>query len=317
MKTFLISALYIAFYLARTSALELPELPRPVNRFHAPTSIPEWLKGHESLLPPVDPAVVKEMATMLNYWLLYSNEGGGFVPKEYQADTDRAIARIAELQQTATEAMLWLYTYEGPHFEDQQGRLIAELFTDPTIQNYSLPLLRRKLAWMTEQYERKNKAGLNTVGDVDGLVNYLLIWGDAKDIDALRRFMQLLNEAAQEIVGTQGKKLRIIEQFERETEGPFPGYLKKNNLRSPRPTWKRLSMNWKILYGPEESAKYAALYPMTTAPVPVKQPAAPVVVAPVKTPPIPESQDLRWLFWLLAVLAALGSLGWLVNKKTK
>ncbi len=285
-----------------------------MDNFFAPTFIPEWLKGHENLLPPVDPAIVKEMATLMNYWGLYANEGGGFVPKEYQVDTNRAIARIAELQQTATEAMLWLYTYERPQLgaDEQRARILHELFEDPTILNYSMPLFRQRIAWLTEQYAA-DKDTNTASGELHALMILFLVWGNESDIEAFRKMLLASKASYQKQHPGQGV-FSILEEFTREIEGPYPGYFKKHKTRNPRPTWKRLSMNWKILYGPEESAKYAALYPMTATPMPVKQSPVVAAVPPMKAPPMPEPQDHSWILWLFAVFASLGGVFWLMKK---
>ncbi len=317
MKTLQITAFYVGLALVPTYALELPELTYPMDVFHAPTSIPEWLKGHEDLLPPVAPAIVKEMSNLMNYWGLYSNEGGGFVPQEYQADTNRAIARIAELQQTATEAMLWLYTYERPKLgaDNQRARILHELFDDPTILNYSMPLFRQRVAWLTEQ-DAADKEANTGAGEVHALMILFLTWGNEDDIEVFRKMLIGMNTLYQNKVHTQSIH-PLLEEFTREIEGPYSGYFKKDHRRSPRPTWKRLTMNWKILYGPEEEAKYAALYPITATPMPVKQSPVVAAVPPMKAPPVPEPQDHSWMLWLLAVFAALGGVFWLMRKPLK
>ncbi len=303
------------------AAEPLPEIPELECYYFAPQGIPLWLKGHEELLPSVAPSLVKEMTLLMNYWNIYSSHEGGvpFAAPQYETDGLKALRRIAELKEQASNALLWLYTYEQ---EDNPGRaskqksmLIERIAQDPVFSNQMLPLLRQQVAWLTEKFQTKPIDPKYYSDPINQVIGYFLTWGDDSDVEALRQMLKLLRENAQDTYAGRQSAKHWTEVLESEFEGPLAHRQRKNRLYMPGPVWQYLAFGWDHqrdigLPNPKDN----------TSPTPTAQvkPSLPQAVTPtVAKVPMPEPQDHSWMLWLLAVFAALSGLFWLMRKPSR
>lgn len=301
-------------------AVSVAEGPMPENIFRTPEGLPEWLKGHENLLPPVSKEVMQEMTKLLNYWITVQTweEGAAVRSPEHKAEAVKALQRIAELKEQATYAVLWMYTYEraddAMRTDQSRGRIMELIQSDPTILNYTLPFFRFRVAWFTEQFRVKNMETGQSSSEMWGLIKYLLTWGDESDKETLRVMLRLLEVNGQDNYGTREKSKDLWKLFRWGESGRFPNYLKQGILGEQRPTWELM------VYGPDNE-RMIRLQAESAVPKPPALVKMPVGISPPKIEPataVKASSNLRdWGTWAFVILATAAGALWFLMRTSK
>jgi hypothetical protein len=256
----------------------LPKSPEPKRFYKAPEHVPVWLEGHQDLLPPVDKATVEEMANLLNYIRMI---GEGVSPEyaKYEEAVSKARQRAGELKEKAAYAILVLYSYEDPDIyvtNNLRGQVVDAIWRDPTILGYTLPLFRRRVDYLIEQFRATNSfTSANTPvvsSELKTLVGYLLIWGDGSDKKLLRELLELMKAKGDYYVS--GWAVEAMKILEREIAAESAEYnIKKSTHRVHFKASDYLAHGFDLAYAlPSSTDKIRAVSSSANTPEPTTTP---------------------------------------------
>lgn len=113
--------------------------------------VPEWLAGHEALLPEVSDATIETLRQALPH---SRSDEFTDINNPFSEQVLAAAKAIASLGHEASKAMIWLYAEDPPQaqYTDfrvhmEKARRLRSLALDTDAARWLVPILRRRLDW--------------------------------------------------------------------------------------------------------------------------------------------------------------------------